>query len=138
MHRFLSCHFVMGPQRVVGVLSCLTTSCLISGFGAPPSWCVFLSLQENTHPVSFVTAMLITQQQGVLAQQISLQSLLLVDLILYSILRLSLPRLVSSPIDLPLTDFFRFHFLFLPCPCWVLILWLLCSTVVSPCMLTSA
>lgn len=60
--------------------------------------------------------MLITQQQGVLAQQILLQFLLLVDLILYSILWLSWLQLVSSPIDLPLTDFFRFHFLFLPCP----------------------
>lgn len=69
-----------------------------------PPGCVFLTLQDNTCPISFTTVMLITQQRGALARLILLQSLLFVDLVLYSVLWFPLPRLVSSAIDFTFLD----------------------------------
>lgn len=115
VHPFLSCHILMSPQRVVGALSCLTASSMISAFGVPlPPGCVFLTLQDNTCPISFTVVMLITQQRGELARLILLQSLLLVVLVLYSVLWFPLPRLlyvvcywfyISWPISLGFISF---------------------------------
>lgn len=109
VHRFLSCHIQMSPQRVVGALSCLTTSSMISAFGVPhmpPPVCVFLTLQDNTCPISLTTVMLSTQQQAELARLMLLQSLLFLGLVLYSVLWFPLPLRVSSAIDFTFLDQF--------------------------------
>lgn len=100
-----------------------------------PLGCIFLTLQDNTCPISFRRVMLITQQRGALAL-IWLQPLLCVDLALYSVLWFPLPRLLL--ILHFLTNFFGFHFLFLPGPRCALIPLLLCSTVIGSRMLKSA
>lgn len=53
VHRFVSCHILMSPQRAVAALSRLTTSSLISGIDAPSSYCVFF-FHRRKHPSCFI------------------------------------------------------------------------------------
>lgn len=139
VHRILSCHILKSPQRVVGALSCLTTSSMISAFGvAPPG--VFSSHCRAT-PVPFHSQWWCLSHSSEGSWPDWYCYSLFCSWTWFYIQFCGFHYLSECRLLLILhflTDFFGFHFLFLPSPRWALIPLLLCSTVIGSRMLKSA